>query len=79
NEFINYVISYEPALSNTEAVGYTSPNAKAYAEITKAGGEFEKNAAYKPRTGYAKDEIFHDNDVIRKMISELWIKVKAHK
>ena len=79
NEFINYVISYEPSLGNTKAVGYTSPNAKAYAEMTKPDGDFENNAAYKPRTGYAKDEIFHDNDVIRKMISELWIKVKAHK
>ena len=79
NVFINYVISYEAALGNTEAVGYTSPNAKAYAEMTKEGGNYEDNAAYKPRSGNPKDEIFHDNDVIRKMISELWIKVKAHK
>ena len=79
NKFINYVISYEAALGNTEEVGYTSPNAKAYAEMTKAGGDYENNDAYKPRIGYAKDEVFHDNDVIRKMISELWIKVKAHK
>ena len=79
NTFINYVIGYDAALGNTKAVGYTSPNAKAYAEMIKAGGEYENNSAYKPRVGYAKDEIFHDNDVIRKMISELWIKVKAHK
>lgn len=79
NEFINYVISYDASLGNTDAVGYTSPNAKAYAEMTKEGGKFEKNAAYKPRVGYEKDEIFHDNDVIRAKISELWIKVKAHK
>ena len=79
NAFINYAISYDAALGNTEAVGYTSPNAKVYAEMTKAGGSYESNAAYKPRTGYAKDEIFHDNEVIRAMISELWIKVKAHK
>ena len=79
NKFINYVISYEAALGNTEAVGYTSPNAKAYAEMTKAGGTYETNDAYKPRTGYDKDEVFHDNDVIRAKISELWIKVKVHK
>ena len=79
NQFINYVISYDAALGNTEAVGYTSPNAKAFAEMTKEGGDYEDNAAYKPRSGHPKDEIFHDNDVIRKMISELWIKVKAHK
>ncbi len=79
NKFINYVISYEPALGNTKAVGYTSPNAKAFAEMTKDGGDYHENAAYQPRSGNPKDEIFHDNDVIRKMISELWIKVKAHK
>lgn len=79
NQFINYVISYDASLANTEAVGYTSPNAKAFAEMTKDGGDYEDNAAYKPRSGNPKDEIFHDNDVIRKMISELWIKVKAHK
>ena len=79
HKFINYVISYEPSLGNTQAVGYTSPNKKAYDEMVKVGGIYENNAAYKPRTWYTKDEIFHDNDVIRKMISELWIKVKAHK
>ena len=79
NKFINYAISYEAALGNTEAVGYTSPNAKAYEEMTAAGGLYEKNDAYKPRSGYPKDELFHDNEVIREKISELWIKVKAHK
>ena len=79
NTFINYAISYEPALLNTKAVGYTSPNAKAYAEMIKPGGEYETNDAYKPRTGYDKDEVFHDNDVIRTKIADLWIKVKAHK
>ena len=73
------LLTYEAALGNTQAVGYTSPNANAFAEMTKEGGDYEDNAAYKPRSGNPKDEIFHDNDVIRKMISELWIKVKAHK
>ncbi|MBQ8037448.1 MAG: ABC transporter substrate-binding protein [Proteobacteria bacterium] len=78
NEFINYALSYEAALGNTQAVGYASANAKVLDEMTKEGGEYATNAAYRPRAGFAKDEIFHDNDVIRKMISELWIKGKAH-
>ncbi|MBR4985697.1 MAG: ABC transporter substrate-binding protein [Proteobacteria bacterium] len=77
NEFINYALSYEAALGNTQAVGYASTNAKVLDEMTKEGGDYANNVAYRPRTGNAKDEIFHDNDVIRKMISELWIKVKA--
>ena len=79
NKFINYAISYKAALGNTEAVGYTSPNARAYEEMTREGGTYESNDAYKPRTGYPKDELFHDNEVLRKKTSELWIKVKAHK
>ena len=77
NKFINYVMGYEAALDNTKAVGYTSPNAKAYAEMIKIGGEYEYNDAYKPRTNYAKDEIFHDNDVMRESISDKWARVKS--
>ena len=76
-EFINYVSSYEVSKTNTLAVGYTSPNAKVLAEVTAPGGEFATNPAYKPRTGYAKDEIFHYNETITTMTSDLWIKVKA--
>ena len=79
NVFINYVMTYEASLGNTQAVGYTSPNAKVYAEMIKEGGDYAENDAYKQRMGYEKDEIFHDNEVIRKMISDKWIKIKAHK
>lgn len=78
NTFINYVMSYEASLENTKAVGYTSPNAKAYAEMIKRGGEYEYNEAYKPRTGYSKDEIYHDNDIIYTKISNYWPEVKSY-
>lgn len=29
------------------------------------------------RSGYEKDEVFHDNQTLKKILSELWIKVKA--
>ncbi len=74
NKFINYVLSYEASKGNTEAVGYPSTNAKVLKE--KAS---EMNEAYMPRAGYAKDEIFHHNEVIKKKTSEYWIKIKAHK
>ena len=41
------------------------------------GGEYEGNEAYLPRENYEKDEVFNDNEVLRQMLSELWIKVKA--
>ncbi|MBQ9817646.1 MAG: ABC transporter substrate-binding protein [Proteobacteria bacterium] len=79
NEFINYVMTYDVSLENTKAVGYASPNDKVLKEMSAPDGLFGQNKAYLPRSGYDKDEIFHDNEVIRSMISELWIKVKAHK
>ena len=30
-----------------------------------------------PRSGYDKDEYFHDNETLRAKLSELWIKIKA--
>jgi spermidine/putrescine-binding protein len=77
HEFINYLLSDDVAYANTEEVGYASPNKTV---LEKASKElFDGNVAYIPRQGYAKDEVFHDNEVIRKKISELWIKVKAAK
>lgn len=76
-KFIDYVISYDAAMSNTEAVGYASVNSDVLAEVTKEGGMYDGNEAYIPRTGYDKDEVFTDNEFLRKKLSELWIKVKA--
>lgn len=78
NEFINYVMSYKASYGNSEAVGYASPNARVLTEMKAPGAIYEHNRAYLPRAGFEKDEIFHDNETIRAMISELWIKVKAH-
>ena len=32
-----------------------------------------------PRSGYEKDEMFHDNQTLMRELSKLWIKVKAAK
>lgn len=76
-KFIDYVISYDAAMGNTVAVGYASVNKDVLAEVTKEGGLYDGNEAYIPRTGFAKDEVFTDNEFLRKKLSELWIKVKA--
>ena len=34
HEFINYMLTYEAAFDNTETVGYTSPNAEVFEEMT---------------------------------------------
>ncbi len=47
--------------------------------LSGEGGLFADNEAYLPRAGYEKDEVFVDNQVLKKELAELWIKVKATK
>lgn len=78
NVFIKYILEYENSLMISEEVGYASVNAEVLAELSGPGGDYEDNEAYLPRAGYEKDEFYHDNEVLRKELSELWIKVKLH-
>ena len=79
HEFINYVLTYEASLGNSEYVGYASSNQEVLDELSGEGGLFADNEAYLPRAGYEKDEVFVDNQVLKKELAELWIKVKATK
>ncbi len=78
NLFINFILEYDNSLAISEEVGYTSPNKAVMEELSSEGGMYFKNDAYLPRLGYEKDEVFHDNETLRKELSELWIKVKLH-
>ncbi len=77
HEFINFVLTYEASYDNSETVGYASPNAQVLEEMSGEMGLYEENEAYLPRTDYELDEMFHNNDTLRRTLSELWIKVKA--
>ena len=79
HEFINYVLTYEASLDNSEYVGYTSSNQEVLDELSGEDGLYAENEAYVPRAGYEKDEVFEDNPVLKKTLAELWIKVKAAK
>ena len=77
HEFINYMLEYDIAYTNSEWVCYTSPHKDVLADLSSMGGYFEGNIAYLPRQGYEKDEVFEDNRVLKEKLTELWIKVKA--
>ena len=79
HEFINYMLTYEAAFDNTETVGYTSPNAEVFEEMTSSEDLYADNAAYLPRSGDDKDEMFHDNQTLMRELSRRGIKVKAAK
>ena len=76
HEFINFVSSYEGAYDNSSYVGYTSANEAVMAELSGEGGDYEGINAYIPRTDNEKDEVFEFNEYTRKIISNLWSKVK---
>ena len=76
HEFMNYLCSYEAAYDNSDFVGYTSPNEEVMDELYGEGGTYEGINAYIPRSGYEMDESFVFNERTRKMISNLWSKVK---
>ena len=76
HEFMNYVSSYEGALDNSSYVGYTSPNQEVMEELSGEGGGYEGINAYIPRTDNENDEVFEFNGQTRKIISNLWSKVK---
>ncbi|MBQ8857436.1 MAG: extracellular solute-binding protein [Lachnospiraceae bacterium] len=76
HEFMDYVSTYEGAYDNSSYVGYTSPNKEVMDELSGEGGDYEGINAYIPRTDNPNDEIFEFNAETRKMISNLWSKVK---
>ncbi len=76
HEFMNYVSSYDAAYENSVWVGYTSPNWEVMEVIYGEGGDFEGIDAYIPREGYEKDEVFEYHANTKKIISNLWSKVK---
>ncbi len=78
NAFIEYIISYDVSYANSEYVGYTSPNAEVAEVLSSEDGDYYGNEAYLPRTDNPLDETFIDNELQRRKISELWVKVKLN-
>ena len=77
NEFIRYITSYDAAMDNSSYVGYTSPNKEVTEELGGKGGDYDCINAYTPRAGYDKDEVFQYDETTRKIIADLWSRVKV--
>ena len=76
--FMNYISSYDAAYENSDYVGYTSPNL-AVAEALSSEeeeGSYAGINAYLPRTDHPMDEVFVFNEDTKKIMGELWSKVK---
>ena len=77
NEFIRYITCYDAAMDNSSYVGYTSPNKEVMEELGGKGGDYDGINAYTPRAGYDKDEVFQYDEITRKIIADLWSRVKV--
>ncbi len=77
HEYMNYILSYDAAYSNSSYVGYSSPNAEVLEELSSEGGDYYENVAYLPRVGYEYDEFFRHNEVLKKELADLWIRIKT--
>lgn len=74
--FINFASDYEGAYDNSSYVGYTSANEEVVEVLSGEGGDYEGINAYIPRTDNENDEVFVYNADTKKIISDLWSRVK---
>jgi spermidine/putrescine-binding protein len=78
HKWINFMLSYDVALANTIEVAYTTPVKEVFDEVTQAGGEYaDYSNSYVPRVDNNLDETFRYNEDTKRIMSDLWIRVKA--
>lgn len=78
HEFMNFICSYDMAYANSDYVGYTSPNLEVKEALSseEEDGSYAGINAYLPRTEYPLDEVFVFNEEVKKLMGNLWSKVK---
>ena len=78
HEFMNFINSYDMAYANSDWVGYTSPNlaVKEALSSEEEEGSYAGLNAYIPRTDHPLDEVFVFNEEVKKIMGNLWSKVK---
>ena len=75
NEFINFMIDYYSAMDSSITVGYTSSNKEVVEELSKT--DFEGNEGYNFDSTNPNNEVFKHNETLKKILSDLWIKIKV--
>jgi len=78
HEFMNFISSYDMAYANSDWVGYTSPNLAVKEDLSseEEEGSYAGINAYIPRTDHPLDEVFVFNEEVKKLMGNLWSKVK---
>ena len=77
NEFINYMMSYDAAMDSSIEVGYTSANKKVVETLSADGEVYSNNDAYIFDVSNPKNEVFKHNDTLKKVLSDMWVRIKV--
>ncbi len=75
HKWINFCLETDVAEANSLWVGYTSDVQYVIDKLSSEGGDFYGINAYTPRVGYALDEEYHDDNVLKTKLAELWNQV----
>ena len=78
-EFINFMMTYESALQNTEFVGYSTPRKDVFEEVLSSGGTFEDYAASYDVRINAFDEVYRYNEDLKVQMDTKWQEILANK
>lgn len=77
--FINFMMTYEHALQNTEYVGYSTPRQDVFETVLASGGSFEDYAeSYDVRIN-AFDEVYRYNETLKREMDTKWQEILANK
>ena len=77
NEFINFMLSYDSALDSSITVGYTSENKKVVETLKSEGEVYYDNSAYSFDASNPNNEVFKNNETLKKVLSDKWIRIKV--
>ena len=77
NEFINFMMSYDSAMDSSIEVGYTSANKKVVETLSLYGEVYSNNDAYIFDVSNPKNEVFKHNDTLKKVLSDMWVRIKV--
>jgi spermidine/putrescine-binding protein len=78
-QFMNFMLSYDSALRNTEFVGYSSPRKDVFDEVLADGGSFADYATSYDVRQNANDEVYRYNETLKLEMDTKWQEILADK
>jgi len=78
-DFINFMLTYDNALQNTEYVGYSTPRKDVFLDVLASGGSFENYSdSYDVRIN-ENDEVYRYNSQLKEQMDTRWQEILANK